>query len=102
MNLNKKQEERNGNLIFEKIESFKSQTMKILDRLTDDLKNKINKNDVLGSIDNLESNFNEMKTKLNINEIKIDTHEKKIETLVTVDETRDAIKELRNDFSKNL
>jgi len=37
-----------------------------------------------------------------MSEIKLLSHESKLETLVTVDETKDALKEFRNDFSKNI
>jgi len=76
--------------------------MNVLDKISEDLKNKINKIDINIQINQIETNLNEIKTKINLNEIKTNAHESKLETLVTVDETRDAIKELRNDFSKNL
>lgn len=76
--------------------------MTILDKITDDLKIKMNSIEAINQIGKIESLINELQSAIGINGMKIESQQSKLENLVTVDEVREAIKELRNDFSKNI
>jgi len=76
--------------------------MSILDRITDDLNTKMNSAEHINQIKQIESTITDLQSTIGMNGMKIESQQSKLDSLVTVDEVREAIKELRNDFSKNI
>jgi len=66
-------ESKNIKLITDQIDKFKSHTMTILDKITDDLKIKMNSTEAINQIGKIESLINELQSAIGMNEMKIES-----------------------------